>query len=411
MLDLAKLTQQMQGMSQHLINEAIAAQKRLDIADNLWQKAQTSQAELIELQANWADQMLFKVAIPVEPLNIFPTIPAPPKTHTVIATDGSQISPSHHEIAYCYLINVGRVMLHYGQSKHPLLDSQPEIFYQPEDLYRSHQWGIKTEEWMSYKRGVAEARELAILGESWVEFNQTNIQANTGQSIPMLALADGGLIYWFLDTLPAVARDEILEPILQSWDLLRRLEIPIAGYLSASRSSESLSFLRLTACQYQEPNCQNYCPHVVFANSDNLATKAPCQKFEPLRDAIFWSSILTPGQRSPLWKSSQRILEYYGEHTVYFCYLHVGTEVARIDFPAWVALDENKLNAALGMILGQVQKGYGYPVVLAEAHNQAVIRGGDRTHFFNFLEQEMIKAGLQNIGTSYKETRKRGSIA
>jgi hypothetical protein len=50
-------------------------------------------------------------------------------------------------------------------------------------------------------------------------------------------------------------------------------------------------------------------------------------------------------------------------------------------------------------------------VALAEAHNQAVVRGGDRTRFFALLEREMIRAGLQNIGTSYKEARKRGSIA
>jgi hypothetical protein len=66
---------------------------------------------------------------------------------------------------------------------------------------------------------------------------------------------------------------------------------------------------------------------------------------------------------------------------------------------------------ALGLMLGQVQKGYGYPVALAEAHNQAVVRGGDRARFFALLEQQMIKAGLRNVGTSYKETRKRGSIA
>ncbi|MGL6136837.1 MAG: DNA double-strand break repair nuclease NurA, partial [Planktothrix sp.] len=59
----------------------------------------------------------------------------------------------------------------------------------------------------------------------------------------------------------------------------------------------------------------------------------------------------------------------------------------------------------------QVQKGYGYPVVLAEAHNQAVVKGGDRTRFFTMLEQQMIKAGLKNVGISYKEARKRGSIA
>ena len=58
-----------------------------------------------------------------------------------------------------------------------------------------------------------------------------------------------------------------------------------------------------------------------------------------------------------------------------------------------------------------MSKGYGYPIVLSESHNQAVIRGGDRARFFTLLEQQMIRAGLQNVGTSYKEARKRGSIA
>jgi len=62
-------------------------------------------------------------------------------------------------------------------------------------------------------------------------------------------------------------------------------------------------------------------------------------------------------------------------------------------------------------MLAQVQKGYGYPVAIAEAHNQAVVKGGDKARFFALLEQQMIKAGLKNVGTSYKEARKRGSIA
>jgi hypothetical protein len=96
---------------------------------------------------------------------------------------------------------------------------------------------------------------------------------------------------------------------------------------------------------------------------------------------------------------------------VYFCYLHVGPEVARVDVPEWVAQDRDTFEMALSLVLGQVHKGYGYPVALAEAHNQAVVRGGDRARFFALLEREMIKAGLTNVGISYKEARKRGSIA
>jgi hypothetical protein len=92
----------------------------------------------------------------------------------------------------------------------------------------------------------------------------------------------------------------------------------------------------------------------------------------------------------------------------------VGSELARIEFPAWVVSDFQDLSLLhqlLGLVMAQVQKGYGYPIALAEAHNQAVVRGSDRRRFFALLEQEMIKAGLKNVGTSYKETRKRESIA
>ena len=405
MLDLTKAAKAMQGMSQHLNVEAHAARHRLQVAQNLLIKAATGQEKLVELQESWSDRTLFNAATPIEPLGDRTYITAPPVAHTVFATDGSQISPSHHEIAYCYLLNVGTVMLHYGQSRHPVLDSVPEVFYKPEDLYASRQWGIRTEEWMGYRRAVSEAIALAEMGCDWAKVNDHTLPA------PALAMVDGSLIYWFLEQLPSEARDRILQPILEAWDKLRLAKIPLLGYLSASRSSESLSFLRFEACTHEVPDCMTNCPNVGFTATSAFAEKAPCQEFEPLRDTILWATILSPGQRSPLWKSQARILDLYGLNSVYFCYVHVGTEVARIEVPEWVAQDQAELDLALGMMLAQVHKGGGYPVTLAEAHNQAVVTGGDRTRFFALLEQQMIKAGLKNVGISFKETRKRGSIA
>ncbi|MBE9097288.1 DNA double-strand break repair nuclease NurA [Tychonema sp. LEGE 07203] len=405
MLDLTKAAKAMQGMSQHLNVEAAAARQRLEVAQNLLEKAAAGQDNLVELQESWRDRTLFNAATPIEPLGDRTYITAPPAAHTVFATDGSQISPNHHEIAYCYLVNIGTVMLHYGQSRHPVLDSVPEVFYKPEDLYASRQWGIRTEEWMGYRRAVSEAIALAEMGCNWAKVNDDKLPA------PALAMVDGSLIYWFLEPLPSEARDRILQPILEAWDKLRLAKIPLLGYLSASRSSESLSFLRFQACTHEVPDCMTNCPNVGFAATISFAEKAPCQVFEPLRDAILWATILSPGQRSPLWKSQARILDLYNLNSVYFCYVHVGTEIARIELPEWVAEDAAQLDLALGMMLAQVHKGGGYPVTLAEAHNQAVVTGGDRTRFFALLEQQMIKAGLKNVGISYKETRKRGSIA
>jgi hypothetical protein len=398
MLDLAKLAQQIPGIGQEMKKDALARIERLELAKTLLAKSQQRQEELIKLQAKWSDRLIFTAATPVEPLNSALNLPPPPTSHSVFATDGSQISPSHHEIAYCYLINIGQIMLHYGQNLHPLLDTLPEVYYKAEDLYASRQWGIRTEEWMGYRRTVFEMQVLAEMACKWVKPPGSHF------GIPNLAMADGSLIYWFLETLPVDARDRILQPILTAWEELRQTKIPFLGYVSASRSIEAINFLRFPACAYDNPNC------VVFCSEGE--DKTPCQVVEPIRDATLWSHLLQPGQRGPLWRSNLRILDLYdGHHRIYFCYLHVGTEIARVEFPAWVAEDENLLNQALSITLAQVNKGFGYPVALAEAHNLAVVKGGDRTRFFALLEEQMIRAGLKNVGTSYKETRKRGSIA
>jgi hypothetical protein len=435
MLDLTKLTRQMQGLSQHLTQEAAASRQRLELAQQHFLNACDRQEEFVQKQEKWRDRILFASATPIESLNTSIEIPVPPKVHTVIATDGSQIAPNHHEIAYCYLLNIGRVVLHYGQNKHPLLDSLPEIFYRPEDLYISRQWGIKTEEWMSYCRTASEATVLAELACSVVSKDKEisspptspsphlpiapnphslrgvgapsspppHLPTSPSSKIPTLAMVDGSLIYWFLEQLPFDARDRILPPILQAWRQMRDAQIPLMGYLSASRNIEAMNFLRLLACPHSVPDCMSFCP--------NQLEKVPCKVFEPLRDTTLWTTQLKPGQRGPLWRSNARILDLYEDLQIYFCYVHVGAEIARIEIPAWVAENTSLFDESLGLMLAQVQKGYGYPVAIAEAHNQAVVRGGDKARFFALLERQMIKAGLRNVGTSYKEARKRGSIA
>jgi len=356
MLDLSKLARQMQGISTHLAQEAEAARTRVDIAQTLMQQATQRQVELTTQRQAYEHRLLFAAAEPIEPLDTRIPLATPPAAHTVISSDGSQISPSHHEIAYCYLLNISRVAIHYGQNRYPLLDNLPEVIYRPEDLYASRQWGISTEEWMGYKRTAAEA---VMLGELGTETTAQNAAQNAAQNvtqnaapntnIPVLAMTDGSLIYWFLEQIPAKARDEILNPVLESWDRLRTAKVPVMGYISASRSGEALNFLRLQACPYETPDCLTHC--------EDDRGQMPCQRFFPLRDVTLWAMSLAPGERGPLWKSSADILSCYGDHAVYFCYVHVGAEVARVEFPQWVVEDSELLNSALSLMLAQVQKG------------------------------------------------------
>jgi hypothetical protein len=408
MLDFTQLVTQLEEFSQDVMQEAKARQKRVERAGTLLQDAGANQEHWVTLRQDWRDRLGFSAAEPLEPLQTVQSVlngsESLPTTYTVLATDGSQIAPSHHEIAFCYLLNIGRVVIHYGNKRYPLLDSLPEVFYKSSDLYQAQQWGISTEEWMGYRRTVLEMEVLADLVESLRDDRPQDLD----QPSTALALVDGSLIYWFLDGLPAAAREQLLPPLLSAWQRIQAAGVPLVGYISASRSVETLNFLRLLSCPHPVPDCDRYCS----GKTDTYAlNRPPCQVFSPLKDTTFWQNYLKPGQRGPLWRSHARVLSHYGDQQLYFCHLHVGSEVARIEFPAEVAENPQVLQQALTLVLTQVQKGYGYPIALAEAHNQAVVRSTDRRRFFALLEQSFQQAGLNSIAPSAKETRKRESIA
>lgn len=390
MLNFVKLSAQMAGMSSHLAEEVSHLSRKSAWALSLLQELQQKQPQLQENFQKYRSGLAFTCATPVD---LTPSLVTPfTDCHSVIATDGSQIAPNRHEIAYCYLLNIGRVVLHYGTGEYPTLDSAPEIYYKATDLYRARQWGISTEEWMGLQRRVAEVKNL------------TELCCGQTRSTPILALEDGSLIHWHLEAYPLEARQEFLTPILQCWHELAARRIPLVGYVSAPRSVEVTNFLRLLVCPYAAPECQKHCAHLALED-------APCSKLHPLRDATLWQKCLPPGYACGLWQSQARILSEYGDHQIYVTYLNIGDEVARLEMPAWTALDPHLRQQALRMVFAQVQKGYGYPVALAEAHNQAVVTSSDRRRFFLLLEQQLLQSGLTQFGISLKETRKRRSIA
>ncbi len=389
MLNFVKLSAQMAGMSSQLAEEANHLSRKGEWALSLLQELPRRRTELLAQLTSYRSSLAFSCATPTEDMEPVLVEPMTDK-HSVAATDGSQIAPSRHEIAYCYLINVGRVLLHYGTAEYPLLDSIPAIYYKATDLYKARQWGISTEEWMGLQRRVAEVQNLTELCLSYTK------------TTPLLALEDGSLIHWHLEAYPQEARRQFLQPILACWDKLAERGIPLVGYISSPRSVEVTNFLRLLVCPYSAPDCSNHCGQL---------DEAPCNQLHPLRDSTLWQKCLPPYHASGLWQSQAGILSEYGDHQIYVVYLQTGQEMARLEMPAWTALNPELRRLALGMVLSQVKKGYGYPIALAEAHNQAVVTSSDRRRFFLVLEQQLIKSGLKQLGTSLKETRKRRSIA
>ncbi|PZO44297.1 MAG: nuclease, partial [Shackletoniella antarctica] len=68
MLDLMKLARQMQGISQHLSQEAAAAQERVATARRLLAIAALRQPDLVAQANTWGDRAPFTAAQPTEPL-------------------------------------------------------------------------------------------------------------------------------------------------------------------------------------------------------------------------------------------------------------------------------------------------------------------------------------------------------
>jgi hypothetical protein len=74
--------------------------------------------------------------------------------------------------------------------------------------------------------------------------------------------------------------------------------------------------------------------------------------------------------------------------------------------PIWVATNPTLLDLVHAIAYDQAQKGMGYPVALAEAHQHAVVRGAERDLFYNMVENVLRRRGVRT-SLSPKQSRKR----
>ncbi|MBC7473953.1 MAG: DNA double-strand break repair nuclease NurA, partial [Candidatus Sericytochromatia bacterium] len=299
----------------------------------------------------------------------------------------------HHEIAICYLINVGLIMYTYGTGEKAIQESEPFLYENDEDFSPASKKTPSnfSEEVIAVKRMLAEMRELANLCRRAKE-----------RGHPTIAMVDGTLITWNITNQmwPEEYQMKILDKFLSILDEIKSLGVPVCGYISNSRRNDFINLLRVQICPYQEVDCEKTC-----------SEKEACDEIVPLYDRQIWLNQLKAGQRSPIFASSAKILEKYKDHQICFFYLHVGKdEIARIEIPRWVADREEYMDLVHYITYDQVQKGMGYPIAIQEAHNQAVVKGPDRSQFYAMLSRRMVSNNLR-VSLSNKELRKRGGIA
>jgi hypothetical protein len=413
-LDLVRVAEQMPSLLHRLGDERRTNQQRLDAAQvalSDWaQKPEEWRERVRTAQTRWP------LAIPLDE-RADQGYAAPPiaDTYVVLAADGSHIDVDRHAAARCYVLNLGWSTIYYGASVPPVLDSRAEVQPSTDTLIHRDEEDASGEdsirgETLSLLRSV---RELALLSA---------LAAELPPELPRVALLDGNLGLWNVTQAPISRRlrEHLIRGeggLLPSLNALRSLAraggLAFGAYTSAPGTADVVHALRVAVCPLEDVACTR-CPGLASATR-------PCDEVGVLSDAdLFWS-VLEPGERSAIFETRSKAFLRPGEpktqpwyesegHMAAFFYLRLEEEVARVELPRWMADDAEGVSLLHAALVDQCAKGFGYPVALQEAHEQAVITTVDRRSFAALLEREVAESGITPAGSAKSRSKARRSI-
>ena len=353
-----------------------------------------------------------------DPLEAIATkYPAPQlsRDYGVISVDGSSIDSDRHGPARCFLINIGLAALQYGSNPNADLRSEPRLYANEDDLVLRDP-DSASEQFMNpglvgIKRGVEEMRYLL-----------QELQREPPR-VPTVCLLDGTLVPIGLiggGALDFVRRTFLDNGLLEAMDGFRELAeehpVALASYISYPGSAEVVNSLRVLLCPHSPiPDCDVHCARGRSGNKGcEACVSAPedlreCDVVSMIRDRDLFEWLLRAGERSGLFASRSSIVrESYREHHVEFFYVNVGEEIGRVEMPRWASRNEVLVEMVHAVVLEQCRLGQGYPLALAEAHEQAVVNGADRDAFWRMVDIELGGGGVTTVKSmkaASKQTR------
>jgi hypothetical protein len=368
-----------------MLNRAILIQKTHKMAKKIFLSKNSHVGLLRKLWGSIGNNNVFKAFIEKFPPGSFIpiwknhlTTAIPIKTpifnYSILGVDGSQIYPNRHiGLPECFIINTGSCFLSYFSSGTSKLASIPEL-YVPDKSFKSLINEISSQEFINLERENMELKEAFL-------------QGLTIQTKPLLVLLDGSIIFWYLNTKPKAIKKHFFSQYIATLQQFCDNAILMGSFISFPKSKELVQLLKIKLCC--SPNTQA----LPCSGKNPLCS---CTLVDFLKDTDIVSWFVPPNNRTTIFYNRSPIAQEYPEHLkpCYF-YLNVGKEIARIECPKWIAENPKYIEFISKICLDQCNKGHGYPVALAEAHEQAVIKEADRQFFFNLISK---------IGFKYNHT-------
>ena len=319
-----------------------------------------------------------------------------PQDFTVVASDGSHIDVDRHHTPRLFLLNIGLVLIQYGDSPDAEFTTIPTVYFGEEMQTIRSEDGKQTlveGALVSIMRYVEECRHLA---DGICRIDNNN---------PVVGLVDGSLIMFQLkikDFESYVVEHFLEKGFLAQLDkfheLSKKKKAAVASYISFPRSTEVVNILRMQVCPHDSVDCDKYCQGKYDGRDCDLVGG-------PL-DRDLFEKLLSNGERSALFTSRSSIIDRYGIHKVCFFYIKLDDEVGRVEVPMWVAENSELLDFVHSTVIDQCNKGFGYPVSLSEAHEQAVVTGADREAFWDLVDRVMNDENME-IRHSLKQRSKK----
>lgn len=393
-LDITQVYRQVEEMAGEMKNHRADYGRRLATATEVLKSAATEQ-EVLRHKIERAHTSWLLAGLR-EDIGLHKAPSPLPSDFCVVGCDGSHIDVDRHHSERLFLFNMGVIYLRYGGSPDAEFISSPTLYYGEERQNIRSTGGQQVAiegPLLGIKRGVEECRSLA------------DRVCSAPDGLPVLGLIDGSLIMWGLVGQryeDFVIKDLLDEGLLKQFDrffeLNKTRQAALASYISFPRSADVANVLRLQICPYDPVDCDRHCQGKLEGR--------PCDEIAGVIDRALFGKVLGDRERSPVFYSTSSINNRYGIHKVCFFYIGMGEEVARVEVPEWVADDQALLNLTHAIILDQCDKGFGYPVCLSEAHEQAVVTGIDRDQFWDLVDRVLQEDNIASQRSLKQRSKK-----
>jgi len=291
--------------------------------------------------------------------------------YVLLASDGSQITSTHHDALPISLINISGIFYQPNSKKAPEIQVFSEFIRNAD---KDISFDMIPEDLVNLIRDVAEASMLA----NW----------RTESKLPIIAISDGPLELFHA---PRASADHQLffQEYLKTLEKIHQEGRILGGYIDKPRANLVVRMLE-----------------IIYQSISGLDLTG-------ISDADIFFRLLEPGSRSAIFQlNSPSSNNYTGPLSLQFFYLNVGRKdkpwIVRVEINKWTSDNIISVCYLHQALLDQcrLMGSQPYPYILHRAHEEAVVHFDEKEKLTALLSFSLHQSGVEISSKSYKSSAK-----